>query len=81
MTVAQVALYLFNLLKKDYIDGLICNETTNALWEFYTKYNPYRSRDVSELATLLFGLKLTGICTVSTERTLDGTAFADCTYY
>ncbi|ORY95369.1 hypothetical protein BCR43DRAFT_564277 [Syncephalastrum racemosum] len=43
VTVAQVALYLFNLLKKDYIDGLICNETTSAFWEFYTKYHPHKS--------------------------------------
>lgn len=44
--VAQIALYIFNLLKKDYIDGLICNETTKALWEFYTKYNPHKSPEV-----------------------------------
>ncbi|KAF7731758.1 hypothetical protein EC973_008272 [Apophysomyces ossiformis] len=45
VTLAQVALYLFGLLRKDYIDGLICNETTTALWEFYTKYNPHKSPD------------------------------------
>ncbi|KAI9258002.1 hypothetical protein BDA99DRAFT_606264 [Phascolomyces articulosus] len=43
VTVAQVALYLFNLLKKEYIDGLICNETTQAFWQFYTKYHPHKS--------------------------------------
>ncbi|KAI8136531.1 hypothetical protein BJV82DRAFT_639864 [Fennellomyces sp. T-0311] len=41
--VAQIALYLFNLLKKEYIDGLICNETTNAFWQFYKNYNPHKS--------------------------------------
>ncbi|KAI8367524.1 uncharacterized protein BYT42DRAFT_129362 [Radiomyces spectabilis] len=40
---AQVALYLFNLLKKDYIDGLLCNETMAAFWKFYTHYNPHKS--------------------------------------
>ncbi|KAI9315188.1 hypothetical protein BX666DRAFT_2028767 [Dichotomocladium elegans] len=35
VAIAQVALYLFNLLKRDYIDGLICNETTKAFGEFY----------------------------------------------
>ncbi|KAG0181832.1 hypothetical protein DFQ29_006943 [Apophysomyces sp. BC1021] len=43
---AQVALYLFSLLRKDYIDGLLCNETTAAFWEFYTKYNPHRLPEV-----------------------------------
>lgn len=47
VTVAQVALYLFNLLKRDYIDGLICNETSKAFWEFYTRYHPHKSPDVS----------------------------------
>lgn len=46
VTVAQVALYLFNLLKRDYIDGLICNETSKAFWEFYTRYHPHKSPDV-----------------------------------
>ncbi|KAJ8660005.1 hypothetical protein O0I10_004232 [Lichtheimia ornata] len=45
VTVAQVALYLFNLLKRDYIDGLICNETSKAFWEFYTRYHPHKSPD------------------------------------
>ncbi|KAG2224801.1 hypothetical protein INT45_005325 [Circinella minor] len=40
---AQIALYLFNLLKKEYIDGLICNETTQAFWQFYIKYHPHKS--------------------------------------
>ncbi|KAI9474854.1 hypothetical protein BDB00DRAFT_860116 [Zychaea mexicana] len=43
VTVAQIALYLFDLLRKEYIDGLICNETTKAFWEFYTKYHPHKS--------------------------------------
>ncbi|KAI7901770.1 uncharacterized protein BX663DRAFT_455949, partial [Cokeromyces recurvatus] len=45
VSLVQIALYLFNLLDKDYIDGLICNETTNALWSFYTKYNPIKTTE------------------------------------
>ena len=48
VTLAQVALYLFNLLKKEYIDGLICNETTQAFWQFYTKYHPHKSPEVKK---------------------------------
>ncbi|RCH84745.1 hypothetical protein CU098_000769, partial [Rhizopus stolonifer] len=40
VSLVQIALYLFKLLDKDYIDGLICDETTAALWTFYTKYDP-----------------------------------------
>jgi hypothetical protein len=46
VSMVQIALYLFKLLDKDYIDGLICNETTNALWKFYTKYNPIKTTEV-----------------------------------
>ncbi|ORX50196.1 hypothetical protein DM01DRAFT_1099316 [Hesseltinella vesiculosa] len=39
---AQTALYLFDLLKQDYIDGLLCDETNRALGEFYNLYKPYK---------------------------------------
>ncbi|KAK4522091.1 uncharacterized protein ATC70_004630 [Mucor velutinosus] len=45
VSLVQIALYLFKLLDKDYIDGLICNETTNALWTFYTKYDPIKTTE------------------------------------
>lgn len=48
VSLVQIALYLFKLLDKDYIDGLICNETNNALWTFYTKYNPIKTTEVKE---------------------------------
>ncbi|KAG2234104.1 hypothetical protein INT48_000281 [Thamnidium elegans] len=47
VSLVQIALYLFKLLDKDYIDGLICNETNNALWIFYTKYNPIKTTEFS----------------------------------
>lgn len=40
VSLVQIALYLFKLLNRDYIDGLICNQTTSALWAFYNKYEP-----------------------------------------
>lgn len=46
VSLVQIALYLFKLLDKDYIDGLICNETTHALWTFYTKYDPIKTTEV-----------------------------------
>ncbi|KAG1457148.1 hypothetical protein G6F46_007409 [Rhizopus delemar] len=45
VSIVQIALYLFKLLDKDYIDGLICNETTQALWTFYTKYDPIKTTE------------------------------------
>lgn len=48
VSLVQIALYLFKLLDKDYIDGLICNETNNALWIFYTKYNPIKTTEVKK---------------------------------
>ncbi|CAO0802412.1 unnamed protein product [Mucor circinelloides] len=45
VSLVQIALYLFKLLDKDYIDGLICNETTHALWTFYTKYDPIKTTE------------------------------------
>ncbi|RCH99670.1 hypothetical protein CU098_008074 [Rhizopus stolonifer] len=41
----QIALYLFKLLDKDYVDGLICNETIHALWAFYTGYSPVKTTE------------------------------------
>jgi hypothetical protein len=46
VSLVQIALYLFKLLDKDYIDGLICNQTNNALWIFYTKYEPIKTTEV-----------------------------------
>ncbi|KAI8881324.1 hypothetical protein K501DRAFT_253338 [Backusella circina FSU 941] len=40
VSLVQIALFLFRLLNRDYIDGLICNQTTSALWTFYNKYEP-----------------------------------------
>ncbi|KAI8332401.1 hypothetical protein BC941DRAFT_436569 [Chlamydoabsidia padenii] len=40
VTLAQTALYLFNLLRRDCVDGLICDETNAAFGEFYRKYQP-----------------------------------------
>lgn len=45
VSLVQISLYLFKLLDKDYIDGLICDETTIALWTFYTKYDPIKTTD------------------------------------
>ncbi|KAI9032667.1 hypothetical protein CLU79DRAFT_830508 [Phycomyces nitens] len=42
---AQIALYLFNLLPRDYIDGLVCNDTIRAFREFYLNYHPYKSSE------------------------------------
>lgn len=42
---AQTALYLFKLLDKDYIDGLICNQTNQAFWIFYHKYDPVKTTE------------------------------------
>ncbi|ORZ17030.1 hypothetical protein BCR42DRAFT_450852 [Absidia repens] len=42
VTLAQTALYLFNLLRRDCVDGLICDETNAAFGEFYKKYQPYK---------------------------------------
>lgn len=50
VSIVQIALYLFKLLDKDYIDGLICNETTQALWTFYTKYDPIKTTEVTFLS-------------------------------
>ncbi|KAI7892000.1 uncharacterized protein EV154DRAFT_201901, partial [Mucor mucedo] len=47
VTLVQIALYLFKLLDKDYIDGLICNQTNAALWTFYTKYDPIKTTEFS----------------------------------
>lgn len=46
VSLVQISLYLFKLLDKDYIDGLICDQTTAALWTFYTKYNPVKTIEV-----------------------------------
>lgn len=46
VSTVQIALYLFKLLDKDCIDGLICNETTKALWSFYTHYDPVKTTEV-----------------------------------
>ncbi|KAI8978415.1 hypothetical protein BDB01DRAFT_799769 [Pilobolus umbonatus] len=43
----QKSLFLFGLLKEDYIDGLICNETKVALWIFHSQYGPVKSIDFS----------------------------------
>ncbi|KAI8350160.1 hypothetical protein BD560DRAFT_409984 [Blakeslea trispora] len=45
VSLVQIALYLFDLLHRDYIDGLICDETTAAFWEFYTKYDPVKTTE------------------------------------
>ncbi|KAI9300432.1 hypothetical protein BJ944DRAFT_26093 [Cunninghamella echinulata] len=42
VTLAQTALYLFGLLRRDCIDGMICDETNFAFGEFHKKYNPYK---------------------------------------
>ncbi|KAL0090556.1 hypothetical protein J3Q64DRAFT_1847368 [Phycomyces blakesleeanus] len=42
---AQIALYLFKLLPRDYIDGLVCNDTINAFREFYLNYHPHKSSE------------------------------------
>ncbi|KAI7869379.1 hypothetical protein BDF14DRAFT_1880247 [Spinellus fusiger] len=42
---AQISLYLFKLLKRDYIDGLLCNDTLRAFREFYMKYQPHKSTE------------------------------------
>ncbi|PHZ07721.1 uncharacterized protein RHIMIDRAFT_95952 [Rhizopus microsporus ATCC 52813] len=47
VSTVQIALYLFKLLDKDCIDGLICNETTKALWSFYTHYDPVKTTEYS----------------------------------
>ncbi|OBZ89629.1 Protein STB2 [Choanephora cucurbitarum] len=47
VSLVQIALYLFDLLHRDYIDGLICDETTAAFWEFYTKYDPVKTTEFS----------------------------------
>jgi hypothetical protein len=45
----QIALYLFKLLDKEYIDGLLCDQTTFALQQFYDFYNPInKSIEVKE---------------------------------
>lgn len=46
VTLAQTALYLFNLLRRDCVDGLICDETNAAFGEFYRKYQPYKGSTV-----------------------------------
>ncbi|KAG2178068.1 hypothetical protein INT43_003321, partial [Umbelopsis isabellina] len=45
---AQTALYLFNLLKKEYIDGLLCNETQKAFGSFYKEYHPVETQEMRE---------------------------------
>ncbi|CEP17499.1 hypothetical protein [Parasitella parasitica] len=45
VSLVQIALYLFKLLDRDYIDGLLCDATTNALWTFYTRYNPIKTTE------------------------------------
>ncbi|SAM06869.1 hypothetical protein [Absidia glauca] len=47
VTLAQTALYLFNLLRRDCVDGLICDETNAAFGEFYRKYQPYKGSTVT----------------------------------
>lgn len=54
----QIALHLFKLLDKDYIDGLICNETTNALRIFYAKYDPIKTTEVKHKCANLAGMTL-----------------------
>lgn len=49
VTVAQTALFLFHLLKKEYIDGLLCNETMKAFGNFYREYHPAEIQEVIEL--------------------------------
>lgn len=79
VTVAQVALYLFNLLKRDYIDGLICNETSKAFWEFYTRYHPHKSPDVRCRVIRLPppDTQHSPAVIVSTQRAMDGTSSFD----
>ncbi|KAI8973614.1 hypothetical protein BDF20DRAFT_661487 [Mycotypha africana] len=45
VSLVQIALYLFKLLDKDYVDGLLCDETTHALWAFYASYIPAKTAD------------------------------------
>jgi hypothetical protein len=52
VTLAQVALYLFKLLDKDCIDGLICNQTNQAFWIFYQKYDPIKTTEVRKSSNL-----------------------------
>jgi hypothetical protein len=52
VSLVQIALYLFKLLDKDYIDGLICDETNKALWTFYTKYDPIKTTEVSSFGIM-----------------------------
>jgi hypothetical protein len=61
VSLVQTALYLFKLLDKDYIDGLICNETTNALWIFYTKYDPIKTTEVRTVLLVFLDMILTYI--------------------
>lgn len=46
VSLVQISLYLFKLLDKDYIDGLICNETNQAFGLFYEKYDPIKTNEV-----------------------------------
>jgi hypothetical protein len=62
VSLVQTALYLFKLLDKDYIDGLICNETTNALWIFYTKYDPIKTTEVNHSIVDFFYIIFICIC-------------------
>ncbi|KAG2186912.1 hypothetical protein INT44_003139, partial [Umbelopsis vinacea] len=48
VTVAQTALFLFHLLKKEYIDGLLCNETMKAFGNFYREYHPAEIQEIRE---------------------------------
>lgn len=78
VTVAQVALYLFNLLKRDYIDGLICNETSKAFWEFYTRYHPHKSPDVRLSRDKVHAIQIhLHLAVVPTQRTMDGASSFD----
>lgn len=80
VTLAQVALYLFKLLDKRYIDGLLCNQTNQAFWIFYQKYDPVKTTEVN-----FYWLKKNCMClftliVVYFKRTLDGTSFIS-SYY
>lgn len=48
VSLVQISLHLFKLLDKDWIDGLICDETNKALWTFYTKYEPIKTTEVKK---------------------------------
>lgn len=77
VTVAQTALFLFHLLKKEYIDGLLCNETMKAFGNFYREYHPAEIQEVIESLWSLYLVFFFSSCVVKLDpRSLDGTALA-----